>query len=250
MKAGLFLAVALCLASPAWAFVARAKSVQDGDSLTVRCDDNTLLNVRLYGIDAPELKQAYGLHAKKLLASLALRQTLDVQALDTDRYGRIVALVRLKDGTLLNEVMVAEGLAWVYDQYCQEYLCPRLRALEAQARRERHGLWAAAAPMRPSDWRREHKAEEWRQAPARVMERLDKSLNKVLRCSGLFLKGPSAPLTLSRADFGPGLYRMSTLPGPKRGSLLAREQNSSLENRPSARPSRPGIPLEQDAGPG
>jgi len=175
------LVCALWLASPAWAFVARAKSVQDGDSLTVRLGDNALVTLRLYGIDAPELRQPSGRSARKRLAALALRQTLDVQALDTDRYGRTVALVRLGDGALLNEIMVAEGLAWVYDQYCQADICPRLHALEAQARQERRGLWAAANPLRPSDWRREHKAEEWRQAPERAMKKVAKDLSKALR---------------------------------------------------------------------
>lgn len=172
--------LALCLASPAWAFVGQAKRVHDGDSLTVRRNNGALVNVRLYGIDAPELKQASGPAAKKLLVSLAARQSLNVQSVDRDRYGRTVALVRLKDGRLINEAMVAQGQAWVYDQYCREELCARLRELEDQARAEGRGLWAQANPTRPSDWRREHKAEEWNAAPARAMKRAARSLTKAL----------------------------------------------------------------------
>jgi micrococcal nuclease len=177
----IFLLLVLCLASPAWAFVARTKNVHDGDSITVRRSNGHLVNVRLYGVDAPERKQPSGLSAKKLLISLASRQTLDVQPMDTDRYGRTVALVRLPDGTLLNEVMVAEGLAWVYGQYCKEAFCPRWKELEDQARREGRGLWAAADPVRPSDWRAEHKAEEWYQTPVRAMKRMAKSVKRTLR---------------------------------------------------------------------
>lgn len=174
-------AVLLCLASPAWCYVASAKNVHDGDSLTVRRSDNTIVALRLYGIDAPELKQAYGRHARKLLSSLAARQRVQVEPLDTDRYGRTVALVRLPDGALLNEVMVAEGLAWVYDAYCHEELCQRLRQLEQQARREKRGLWAEAEPTPPAEWRRRHKVEEWYQAPLRAIKKAAKGLGSVLR---------------------------------------------------------------------
>lgn len=171
----------LCLASPALGYVASVKSVHDGDSLTVRRSDKTLVTLRLYGIDAPELKQAYGIHAKQLLSSLAGRQRLLVEPLDTDRYGRTVALVRLPDGTLLNEALVVEGLAWVYDAYCHADLCPRLRELEQQARRERRGLWAEPDPLRPAEWRRRHEVEEWYQAPLRVIKKVARGVNSVLR---------------------------------------------------------------------
>ena len=171
----------LCLASPALGYVASVKSVHDGDSLSVRRSDKSVVTLRLYGIDAPELKQAYGIHAKQLLLSLAGRQRLLVEPLDTDRYGRTVALVRLPDGTLLNEALVVEGLAWVYDAYCHADLCPRLRELEQQARRERRGLWAEPDPLRPAEWRRRHKVEEWYQAPLRVIKKVAKGVNSVLR---------------------------------------------------------------------
>lgn len=98
-----------------------------------------------------------------------------------DRYGRSVALVRLPDGTLLNEVLVADGLAWVYEEYCREDLCQRLRELEQQARRERRGLWAENDPTRPAEWRRRHKVEGWYQAPLRVIKMVAKGMNAVLR---------------------------------------------------------------------
>lgn len=108
--------LALCLASPAWAFQARTKTVHDGDSLKVQRADKQLVTIRLYGIDAPEFKQAFGQDAKKRLMALVARKNVDIEPVDTDHYGRTVALVRLKDGTLVNEVMVADGLAWVYTQ--------------------------------------------------------------------------------------------------------------------------------------
>ena len=177
----LSLVLVLCLAGPAWAWNARVKGVQDGDSINVHGDGKTVVNIRLYGIDAPEMKQPFGYQAKKRLSKLVSRQTVDIEPLDTDRYGRTVALVRLKDGTLVNEVMVADGLAWVYDQYCLQDLCQRLSDLQADARQQRRGLWAESDPQRPSDWRREHKAEEWYKAPVRALKTIAHKIKVVFQ---------------------------------------------------------------------
>ena len=47
--------------------------------------------VRLWGIDAPELHQAFGTRAKQLASELAFGRTVVVQVKDTDRYKRKVA---------------------------------------------------------------------------------------------------------------------------------------------------------------
>jgi endonuclease YncB( thermonuclease family) len=163
-------------------WIAHTKTVHDGDSITVINADATHVVVRLYGIDAPERKQPFGYQATTRLKKLAARKDLDVEPMDTDRYGRTVALVRLKDGTLLNEVMVAEGLAWVYDDYCRSAdLCERLRSLQQRARSEGRGLWSDDSPERPLDWRREHKTEEWYKAPVRALKTIVKKVRVVLK---------------------------------------------------------------------
>ncbi len=171
----------LCLPENGWTYLARVKNVHDGDSIAVYGPDEQIVNVRLYGIDAPEFKQAYGYQAKTRLRKLASRQTLDIEPVDTDRYGRTVALVRAKDGTLLNEVLVTEGLAWVYEQYCHKDICQHLKELEDQARQERRGLWTDPDPQRPSDWRKQHKTEEWYAAPVRAMKKLTRKITGVFK---------------------------------------------------------------------
>jgi endonuclease YncB( thermonuclease family) len=49
----------------------RAVGVHDGDTITVLDANKTQRKIRLAGIDAPELKQAFGNRAKKNLAELA-----------------------------------------------------------------------------------------------------------------------------------------------------------------------------------
>ena len=187
MKSLLYVvALSLCLwlafPAPALAFSARASRVHDGDTVTVTSEDGAATRVRLYGIDAPEYKQSYGREAKTALARLVRRKTLDVERVDTDRYGRTVALLRLPDGTLVNETLVAEGAAWYYGEFCKrEDPCQRMSALEQQARAERLGLWAQADPQRPSDWRREHKKGEWYAAPARAVRKVVRKVKVVWR---------------------------------------------------------------------
>lgn len=172
----------LLLAATAAAYDTRAKTVRDGDSLAVYDPDGALVNIRLYGVDAPEYKQPYGREARKSLAKLVGRRIFSVEPVDTDRYGRTVAILRLKDGTVVNEALVAEGAAWVYDAYChRKDICPRLRDLQDEARAERLGLWAEDDPERPSDWRKEHKHEEWYKAPARVMRKIARGMKAAVR---------------------------------------------------------------------
>jgi endonuclease YncB( thermonuclease family) len=174
----------LCVAfavGDAACFEARIKSVRDGDSLSVYGQEDVVINVRLYGIDAPEAKQPHGYEARKALAKLVGRKSVCVEPQDTDRYGRTVAIVRLADGVSVNEALVAQGSAWLYPEYCRrEDLCPRLRELEEQARAERRGLWKDDDPVRPSVWRKEHKTEEWYKGPERVIKSFARSVKSVL----------------------------------------------------------------------
>lgn len=188
MRALLFRAVlvlvagaSLAFADPALAWQSRTKSVRDGDSIDVTNADGVVVNIRLYGIDAPEAKQASGSQAKTQLTKLVARKTVHIESVDTDRYGRNVALVRLNDGTLVNREMIRAGLAWVYDQYCQrEVVCQELRQAEAEAKGARRGLWAEPNPTAPWEWRRANKTEEWYKAPVRAVKTLVRKIKRAI----------------------------------------------------------------------
>lgn len=166
----------------AWAWTARVKSVHDGDTITVyaRSGSKKTTQIRLYGVDAPELKQAYGRQAQQRLYELVSRQSVDIETEDTDHYGRTVALVRLKDGTLVNAQLVAEGCAWVYEQYCHQELCRELSALQQRARAEGLGLWAQDHPQNPAQWRRENKDAAKYKAPLHVVQSFVRKLGRML----------------------------------------------------------------------
>ncbi|MDG4549846.1 MAG: thermonuclease family protein [Candidatus Contendobacter sp.] len=123
----------------------RVVAVADGDTLTVLVDDKQPVKVRLAGIDAPERNQPFSAQSREALVSLALDREARVVALTVDRYGRAVGRVMVKQpGGNFTEMdvsheLVARGLAVVYRQYSQD---SELLAVEAEAQRERRGVWA------------------------------------------------------------------------------------------------------------
>jgi endonuclease YncB( thermonuclease family) len=58
--------------------------VADGDSITV-LRDKTQVKIRLYGIDCPERRQAFGNRAKQFTAKIVFRKQVKIEAVDTVR---------------------------------------------------------------------------------------------------------------------------------------------------------------------
>lgn len=86
------------LSGPAW--------IVDGDTIKV---ENT--QIRLFGIDAPELNHPHGKNAKWALHKLCKGQVVRAEVSQVDDYGRTVARCFLSDGRDLSAEMVKQGLA-------------------------------------------------------------------------------------------------------------------------------------------
>jgi endonuclease YncB( thermonuclease family) len=113
------------------------KKVADGDTLTVVIRDGTKFRVRLYGIDAPEIRhekkpgQPYGKEAKAALMGMVLGQKVRLDIIERDQYKRMVGIVYL--GNLnVNEEMVREGWAWAYREYRKGRMLRSLSALKGK----------------------------------------------------------------------------------------------------------------------
>jgi endonuclease YncB( thermonuclease family) len=136
-------------------FTALVVSVADGDTITVLDSDKKQIKVCLYGIDCPERRQAYGNRARQATADAVMGRTVNIHPIETDRYGRTVAIVAAPGREMLNSWLVKEGLAWVYERYCNRAdICDRLRELEQEARAGKAGLWADKEPVPPWEWRK------------------------------------------------------------------------------------------------
>lgn len=138
----------------------RFEGIADGDTIYVQSADGRVsYRVRLAAIDAPEKKQAYGAQAKGALTQL-LRgaDRLDLDVHDTDRYGRLIAVIHDGRGRNVNLALVAQGAAWVYHQYARQpsyrQLYPALVNAERTAKVQRLGLWRDDNPVEPWRFRR------------------------------------------------------------------------------------------------
>jgi len=146
-------ALALWLPAQATAFEGVVTYVTDGDSLWIRpLAGGEPLEVRLQGIDAPEICQPFGPEAREALAALALHRQVTVRPRMRDRYERVLARVRL--GRLdLGERLVGQGYAW--SDGWRGRGGPYARQ-QAQAAAARLGLWRSPGPVAPRDFRQRH----------------------------------------------------------------------------------------------
>ena len=130
--------------------------VFDGDSFEARRADGRRVEVRLFGIDAPERYQAWNRRSRSALRDLVEGESLSLRVVEVDRYDRLVAEVFLPDGRSVNAAQVAQGNAWVYRRYTDD---ARLIGLEEEARAARRGLWSMPAheQVPPWEWRRQQR---------------------------------------------------------------------------------------------
>ncbi len=111
--------------------------------------------VRLWGIDAPEGGQVWGDEATLYARDLAVGQSVRVEAMDVDRYGRTVAIIHLPDGRTLNKAMIQAGYAWLWPRYCNlPKICIPWANAQQSAKDSQLGLWADKNPTPPWEWRR------------------------------------------------------------------------------------------------
>ena len=153
IKFSLLLFCFLLFVSPCHAWQARVVTVTDGDTITVEpLAGGQSVKIRLHGIDAPERKQPAGESARGFVFDVALYQVVEVEEKDRDRYGRVVAVIRLPSSESLQELLLKSGFAWVWPQYCRN--CQNWEKLQTEAQKNGCGLWANPDPIPPWEWRR------------------------------------------------------------------------------------------------
>ncbi|MBW4446547.1 MAG: thermonuclease family protein [Spirirestis rafaelensis WJT71-NPBG6] len=146
--------------------------ISDGDTLTVKDAKGNNITVRFACMDAPEVPHSkkereskrasdrnqfsWGAKAQERVQELVQqssdRVTLNIT--DNDRYGRKVAEIRLKNGTLVQEVLLREGLAKAYRPYLNK--CPSrdlVEQAEAEAKQQKRGVWSDAKFINPWEYR-------------------------------------------------------------------------------------------------
>ena len=126
-------------------------AITDGDTLKAG-----KISLRLYGIDAPELKQKCknkknrnykcGINAKKYLTKLTpIGTILNCKTLFTDRYRRLMVTCKNTKGQDIAQKMIQAGWAITYGNkmYSND---------EKIAKRKKHGIWKGKFET-PKKWR-------------------------------------------------------------------------------------------------
>jgi micrococcal nuclease len=150
----LALFISLGSQSISYTFDAKVISVHDGDTITVQTD--SIRKIRLIGIDAPELKQPYGIESKDYLNKILLGKTIKIETdkKEYDLYGRLLGYVYL-DGVLVNSQILKSGNAFYNYIYPNKAKYLELVKSENYAKDNYLGVWNKDKPLTqsPKDFR-------------------------------------------------------------------------------------------------
>lgn len=138
------------LASLPSTFVARVVGITDGDTVTLLTGSRQRIKTRLWGVDAPEKRQAFGIKSRQCLSNLVYGQTVNVSKMDIDKYGRMVAMLRFK-GKDMGKEQITRGMAWWYKSFAPKQ--NSYRDAQDEAKSGKLGLWIDKAPVEPWRWR-------------------------------------------------------------------------------------------------
>lgn len=170
------LCLALLLCTPAYSqglqpstWTGQVTHISDGDTVWIEAHPNQQLHhptgqardtrqasqarkVRIEGIDAPEICQAYGQTSKAALQHKLLHKSVTVATSRIDDYGRDIAKISSQKEDI-GAWLVTQGHAWSYHTRHS----PGMYAKEEQtAKANQHGLFAQANPKQPRFFRQQH----------------------------------------------------------------------------------------------
>lgn len=168
--------MATCTEIPAYPDVLRIVTgtvtrVSDGDTIQLTTREQTILKVRLYGIDAPETPkidnrtgrinmpgQPYGKESGKALKNKIIGKKVKLDIIEVDKYRRMVGIIWLKHRNI-NLEMVREGYADTYIEYLKPPYRTQFLDAEKEAKSAQRGIWSSTEYERPSDFRRRFRVQ-------------------------------------------------------------------------------------------
>lgn len=123
--------------------------VKDGDTIVAEAQNGDTVDVRVWGVDCPETSQPYGPAATDVAREVVGGEVVDIDVMDTDRYGRVIGRVRC-GGADLGQTLARRGVAWHSRRYSTS---SRIRELEQDARSDARGLGTQDNPTPPWEYR-------------------------------------------------------------------------------------------------
>jgi micrococcal nuclease len=138
-------------------------NVVDGDTVDIDIADGKYKHtrIRLLGIDTPETKSPeypemyYGTQAsqfvKKLVLGRKVMVVIDTIAEKRDKYGRLLAYIKLDDNRCVNEDIVQLGFGYADLRFTHSYF-DKYEQLQNKAIKARVGLWKEVKKEQLPKW--------------------------------------------------------------------------------------------------
>lgn len=129
----------------------KVSSVIDGNTIEFTSQENETFKLVLSGIDCPELNQAFGDEAKRLLERLADGKEGVVIVEGKDRFGNRVGSLFFTNNRDPRVDLLEKGLAWTAEKNPK----PEFEVLKESAKNKGKGLWNQENPVAPWSFRRQ-----------------------------------------------------------------------------------------------
>jgi len=122
---------------------------------------DSTIRVRVVNVDAPEMKsipnrrkaQEFSQEATDFVSALILNKEVGVTLYGRDNFDRVLAFIRI-NGVRLDDIMLRNGIGWSTYEYTPGKKYAFGKKLEAQARKEKLGLWGKENPIEPRVYRK------------------------------------------------------------------------------------------------
>jgi len=146
------------------------EKVAENMQLATEIINNTELNIRMLGIDAPEYSQKpWGLRARKFLADMIDKEVyLEFDLEKFDKYGRTLAYVFNADNKFLNLEMVKNGYATIFITKINRKYATEFKEAYSKARADNLNIWDDELGLKMSPYQYRKKMKKARAKKTKV----------------------------------------------------------------------------------
>ncbi|MEQ8925564.1 MAG: thermonuclease family protein [Fulvivirga sp.] len=131
-------------------FTGKVVNVIDGNTFEIENEDGEVIQFMLSEVDCPEFGQTLSDEAKAFTEDLILKKKVQVELKGKDWLGNRLAIITLRNGTVLHEELLKEGLGWA-----DRKASTASSTLESRAKAKKMGLWNESEPTPPWIYRRQ-----------------------------------------------------------------------------------------------
>ncbi len=142
--------VSLAFIAQSQPFTGKVVNVIDGNTLEITDEYEEVTKFILKEVDCPEIGQPKSEEARAFSADLILKKKVTVEVVGKDMWGNKLIILTLKNGNLLHEALINNGLAWASLKASEE-----ISGMQQQAQQNKLGIWSDEAPTAPWIYRRQ-----------------------------------------------------------------------------------------------